>query len=97
MFVTLLFFFVLRIKGMQRENKHGDTIFLLPLSVLCLNINSDKFVKNLDSTSFSRQLLQGPFFLVSHVVNGQGVTQSLLCDILKDSCEGDYALYKTPF
>ena len=51
------FFVVLRIKGIQYKNKHGDTIFLLPfLSVLCMNINCVKFDKNLESTSFSREL-----------------------------------------
>ena len=55
--ITLLFFVALRIKGMQHENKHGDTIFLLPFSsVLCMNISCAKFDKNLDSMSFSREL-----------------------------------------
>ena len=38
------FFVVLGMKGIQRENKHGDTIFLAPFfSVLCMNINYAKF------------------------------------------------------
>ena len=53
----LAFFVVLRIKGMQWENKHGDTIFLLPFtSVLFINSNCAKFGKNLNSMSFSREL-----------------------------------------
>ena len=51
--------------------------------VLCMNINCAKFDQNLDCTSFSRQLPYGPLFLVSHVVNGQDVTQRSLCDILE--------------
>ena len=55
--VTSLCFVVLRIKGMQCENKHGDTIFLLPFfSVLCMNSSCVKFDKNLDSMSFSREV-----------------------------------------
>ena len=61
-----------------------------------MNINFTKFDKNLDSTSFSRELPYGPFFLVSHVVNGQDVMQSSLCDIPKDGFEGDNVLYETP-
>ena len=44
-------------KGMQRENKPDDPIFLLHfLNVLCMNINCAKFDKNLVGTSFSREL-----------------------------------------
>ena len=46
-----------RIKGIQRENKHGDPIFLLHIfNVLCMSINCAKSEKILDSTSFSREL-----------------------------------------
>ena len=41
---------------------------------------------------FVGNYLKGPFFLVSLVFNGEDVTQRLLCDILKDSCKGNYAL-----
>ena len=61
-----------------------------------MNINCAKFDKNLDSTSFSREFPKGPFLLVSHVVNGQDVTQSSLSDIPKDDCQGQYVLYESP-
>ena len=48
----------LKIKGMLRENKFGDLVFLLNfVHVLCMNINCAKFDRNLDSTSF-----QGNYF-----------------------------------
>ena len=50
----LAFYVVPRIKGMQYENKHADTIPFF--SDLCINISCAKFDKSLDSTSFSREL-----------------------------------------
>ena len=43
--------------GTQGENKHFDPIYLLQfLNVLCMVDICAKFEKNLDSTSFSREL-----------------------------------------
>ena len=48
---------------MRGENKHDDPMFLLPfLNVLCMAINYAKFEKNLDSSSFSRELPKSPYF-----------------------------------
>ena len=43
--------------GTHSENKHSDPIFLLQfLIVLYMADNCAKFERNLDSTSFSREL-----------------------------------------
>ena len=47
----------LRIMGTQGKNKHGDPILLLQfMNVLYMVDICVKFEKNLDSTSFSREL-----------------------------------------